>query len=210
MITLYHAPNSRSSRFLWLLEELGQPYTTKIVSIRRGEGPSDQDAAYRKIQPHGKVPAIDHDGTIVFESAAIALYLADAFPEAKVGPRIGDPTRGAFVTWLAYYCGVMEPAFVNKAHGFTTTNSATGWAPTEEILAYVTAQLRRGPYILGEAFSTADILYGSTFMLFKGSPLLPGDPAHDAYVERLASRPAFRRADEKDTALAAANPPANG
>ncbi len=203
MITLYHAPNSRSSRFLWLLEELGQPYETKLISIRRGDGTGRQDEAYRKIQPHAKVPAIDHDGTIVFESSAIALYLADAFPEAQLGPRIGDPRRGAFVTWLAYYTGVMEPAFVSKSLGFETTNSMTGWAPTEEILAHINAQLARGPYMLGEAFSTADILYGSTFMLFKGSPLLPANPLHDAYVERLLARPAFHRADEKDTALAA-------
>jgi glutathione S-transferase len=203
MITLYHAPNSRSSRFVWLLEELGQPYTTKIVSIRRREG-GETDPAYRQIQPHGKVPAIDHDGVIVFESPAIALYLADAFPDAKLGPRIGDPTRGAFVTWLAYYTGVMEPAFVTKSLGFTTTNSTTGWSPPEEILAYITRQLRRGPYLLGEAFSTADILYGSTFALFKGSPLMPQDPAIDAYVERVSARPAYRRAAELDAAAAAA------
>ncbi|MBC7975573.1 MAG: glutathione S-transferase, partial [Myxococcales bacterium] len=116
MITLYHAPNSRSSRFLWLLEELGQPYTTRIVSIRRGDDAGHPDPAYRKIQPHGKVPAIDHDGTIVFESSAIALYLADAFPEAKLGPPIGDPLRGAFVTWLAYYGGVMETDRASGRH----------------------------------------------------------------------------------------------
>lgn len=204
MLTLYHAPNSRSSRFVWLLEEIGQPYELELVSIQRGDGSGAQDAAYRKIQPHGKVPAIDHDGTIVFESAAIALYLADAFPEARLGPRIGDPARGAFVTWLAYYTGVIEPAFVCKALGFTTTNSTTGWAPTEEILAHVDAQLARGPYVLGDAFSTADILLGSTFALFRGSPLLPDSAVRTAYVDRLLARPALRRATEKDAALAAA------
>jgi glutathione S-transferase len=206
MITLYHAPNTRSSRFVWALEEIGQPYTTRLVSIRRHDGSSQQDPEYRKIQPHGKVPAIDHDGVIVFESSAIALYLADAFPEAGLGPRIAEPTRGAFVTWLAYYTGVMEPAFVTKALGFTTTNSTTGWAPPEEILAYIDAQLERGPYLLGDAFSTADILFGSTFALFKGSPLMAPSAVRDAYVERLVSRPAFRRATEHDAALVASAP----
>jgi glutathione S-transferase len=204
MITLYHAPNSRSARFVWLLEELGQPYTTKLVSIRRRDGSSDQDPDYRRIHPHGKVPAIDHDGVIVFESSAIALYLADAFPAANLGPKIGEPTRGPFLTWLAYYTGVMEPAFVTKALGFTTTNSTTGWAPTEEILAYISGQLQRGPYLLGEAFSTADILYGSTFALFKGSPLMPQDPVIAAYVERVSSRPAYQAAAAKDAAAVAA------
>jgi glutathione S-transferase len=97
----------------------------------------------------------------------------------------------------------MEPAFVTKALGFTTTNSTTGWAPTEEILAHVDAQLARGPYLLGDAFSSADVLFGSTFALFKGSPLMPASPVRDAYVERLVNRPAFLRASEKDAALAA-------
>ena len=203
MLTLYHAPNSRSSRFLWLLEEIGQPYTVQVVSIRRRDGSSQQDPAHRKVHPHGKVPALDHDGSIVFESAALALYLADAFPAARLGPKIGEPTRGAFVTWLAYYAGVMEPAFVTKALGFTTTNSTTGWAPTDEIIAHIDGQLARGPYLLGDAFSTADILFGSTFALFKGSPLMPDSAVRNAYIERLTSRPAFKRAADKDAALAA-------
>ena len=203
MLTLYHAPNSRSSRFVWLLEEIGAPYALKLVSIRRRDGSSQQDPAYRKIHPHGKVPALDHDGAIVFESSAIALYLADAFPDARLGPRIGEPTRGAFVTWLAYYTGVVEPAFVTKALGFPTTNSTTGWAPTEEILAHIDAQLARGPYLLGEAFSSADVLFGSTFALFKGSPLMPDSAARTAYVDRLVGRPAFLRATKKDAELQA-------
>ncbi|HEU0035044.1 MAG TPA: glutathione S-transferase family protein [Kofleriaceae bacterium] len=202
MITLYHAPNSRASRFVWLLEELGQPYELKQVSIRRREGNSEPDPAYRKIHPHGKVPAIVHDGTIVFESSAIALYLSDAFPEAKLGPKIGDRSRGLYLTLLAYYTGVLEPAFVTKTLGFAATNATTGWAPTDEILAYIGSLLAAGPYILGESFSAADILYGSTFALFKGSPLLPVDPTIAAYTERIESRPAYRRARDKELAAA--------
>lgn len=198
MITLYHAPTSRSSRFLWLLEEIGTAYQVKRVSIRRRDGSSEQEAAYRKIHPHGKVPAIEHDGVIVFESAAIALYLADEFADARLGPKIGDRTRGPFLTWLAYYTGVMEPAFVTKVMGFDTTNSTTGWASTEDILRYISGQLARTPYLLGETFSAADVLYGSTFALFKGSPMLPQDPVIEAYVARLSSRPAYQRAQAKD------------
>jgi len=196
MITIHHAPNSRSSRFVWMLEEIGQPYEISYVTLRGRDGTPDPE--YRKIHPHGKVPAISHDGVVVFESAAIALYLSDAFPDAKLGPRIGDAKRGPYLTWLAYYTGVLEPAFVGKALGFTTTNSTTGWAPTDEILAYVSGQLKRGPYLLGDAFSAADILFGSTFALFKGSPLLPADATISAYTERVIARPAFQRALAKD------------
>ncbi len=198
MITLYHAPKSRSSRFLWLLEEIGAPYEVKTVSIRRGDGSGEQDESYRKIHPHGKVPAIQHDGGVVFESGAIALYLGDAFPKAMLAPHVGDPQRGAYLTWLFYYAGVMEPAFVGKALGFTTTNSTTGWAPTEEIIAHIERNLTRGHYLLGARFTTADVLFGSTFALFQGSPLLPKSDVIAAYVERLKTRPAYLRALTKD------------
>ena len=202
MITLYHAPKSRSSRFVWLLEELGEPYELKPVLIRRAAGGQadqpEQGADYRRIHPHGKVPAIVHNGVPVFESAAIAVYLGDAFPRAGLGVPIGDPKRGPYLTWHAYYAGVMEPAFVGKALGFTTTNSTTGWAPTEEILAYVTASLGKGPFLLGEQFTTADILFGSTFALFQNSPLMPANDVIHAYIERIKKRPAYERAAKKD------------
>lgn len=198
MVTLYHAPASRSSRFIWLLEELGVPYKLKLVSIRRREGGQEEGAEYRRVHPHGKVPAIVHDGVTVFESAAMALYLTDAFPEAGLGVPIGDPRRGPYLTWLAYYTGVLEPAFVCKALGFTTTNSTTGWASTEEVLAHVTSALARGPYLLGEKISSADILFGSSFALFQNSPLMPPSDVLSSYVARLVDRPAFRRAADRD------------
>jgi glutathione S-transferase len=199
MITLYHAPASRSSRFVWLLEEIGEPYEVKLVPIGRRDGSGHPPLpSYRKIQPHGKVPAVVVDGAVVFESAAIALYLSDAFPRAKVGVPIGDPKRGSYLTWLAYYTGVMEPAFVGKALGFTTVNSTTGWASTTDVLSHVVEALSRGPYLLGEQFTTADVLFGSTFALFKGSPLMPANDVILAYVDRLVARPAYARAAAKD------------
>ena len=200
MITLYHAPKSRSSRFIWLLEELGVPYELKLASIRRGDGSGQAAGAdYRRVHPHGKVPAIVHDGAIVFESSAIALYLADAFPEAGLGVPVGHPKRGPYVTWLAYYAGVLEPAFVGKALGFATTNATTGWAPTEDILAYVTSVLAGGPYLMGEQLTTADVLFGSTFALFQGGRLMPPSDVIAAYVERLTRRPAYARAAARDS-----------
>jgi glutathione S-transferase len=199
MLTLFHAPATRSSRFLWLLEEIGEPYEVTLVPMRRRDGTGEPPPpAYRKIHPHGKVPAIIHDGALVFESAAIALYLSDAFPRAKVGVPIGDPKRGPYLTWLAYYTGVMEPAFVGKALGFTTVNSTTGWAATDDVLAHVLGTLSRGPYLLGEQFTTADVLFGSTFALFKGSPLIPQNDVLDAYIDRVTKRPAYARAAAKD------------
>jgi glutathione S-transferase len=197
MLTLYHAPQTRSSRFIWLLEEIGEPYNIEIVNIRRREATTVADP--KNPHPHGKVPALDHDGVLIYESAAICLYLSDAFPKADLGPRVGDKDRGPYLTWLAYYTGVVEPAFVGKALNFPEPNSTMGWAPVPAVMNVVNSALDRGPYLLGQKFSTADILYGSSFILFTGSPLLAMTPALTEYCERLKARPAWQRALAKDS-----------
>lgn len=195
MLTLYHAPKTRSSRFVWLLEEIGEPYKIELVNLRRrDEGERDP----KNPHPHGKVPALDHDGVLIYESAAICLYLTDAFPKANLGPRIGDRERGPYLTWLAYYTGVMEPAFVGKFMNFPEPNSTMGWAKVEDVMGVVNGALERGPYLLGEKFSAADILYGSSFILFMGSPLMPATPLLTQYCDRLKARPAWARALAKD------------
>jgi glutathione S-transferase len=196
MLTLFHAPRSRSSRFIWLLEELGEPYEIVSVDIRRGDGSGKVDAA--NPHPLGKAPALRHGDATVFESVAIALYLTDAFPAAGMGPKIGDPKRGAYLTALAYYAGVLEPAFMSKFMNVIPPRGSAGWVVAEEAMEWVNAQLEAGPYFLGDAFSAADVIYGSTFALFLGNPLLPETPTLRAYVDRLAARPAYQRAQAKD------------
>jgi glutathione S-transferase len=196
MLMLYHAPRSRSSRFIWLLEELGVPYEIKVVSIRRGDGSGERDP--KNPHPHGKVPAITHDGAVVFESCAVASYLTDAFPENGIGPVVGDTKRGAYLTWLAYYAGVLEPAFTSKFMKIDVPRGTAGWVGVDEAMAHVGATLAAGPFLLGERFSAADVLYGSTFALFLGSPMLPESSVLRAYVDRCTARPAYRRAAAKD------------
>ncbi|TAK99678.1 MAG: glutathione S-transferase family protein [Rhodospirillaceae bacterium] len=197
MITLFHSPRSRSSRIIWLLEELAAPYEIKQVNIRRGDGSGALDTA--DPHPHGKVPAIIHDGALIFESAAIAAYLTDAFPKNGIGPIVGDKTRGPYLTWLAYYAGVMEPAFMSKFMKLDPPRGSAGWVVMEEAMAYVAATLEAGPYLLGEKFSAADVLFGSTFALFLGQPFLPKTPVLEAYVKRCVERPAYIRATAKDS-----------
>ena len=198
MITLYHRSKTRSSRFIFLLEELGAPYQIKTVSVRSADGSSAADPA--NPHPHGKVPAISDDGVTVFESAAIALYLTDKFPKNGIGPLIGDPKRGPYLTWLAYYAGVMEPAFLSKFTNTPVPRPMAGWVDVEEAMAHVNAALAAGPYLLGETFSAADVLYGTTFAMFGQSPLMPKSAAVDAYVKRVIERPAYARAMAKDAA----------
>jgi glutathione S-transferase len=192
MITLYHRPNTRSARFIFLLEELEAPYTIRLVTIRSRDGTGERDPA--NPHPHGKVPAISDEGTVVFESPAIALYLTDRYPKNRIGPAVGEPERGAYLSWLAYYGGEFEPAVVCKFMNVQAPRGTAGWVPVEELMPVVIAQLSRGPYLLGERFSAADVLYATSFALFANSPLLPKSPVIDDYVKRVTARPAYARA----------------
>ena len=90
-VVLYHAPNTRSSGTMVLLEELGAPYELHVLDMKAGE---QRDPAYLAINPMGKVPAIRHGDALITEQVAIYIYLADLFPEAGLAPPIGDPLRG--------------------------------------------------------------------------------------------------------------------
>jgi glutathione S-transferase len=192
MITLYYRPKTRATRFIFLLEELEAPYQIQLVTIRSRDGSGAVDPT--NPHPHGKVPAISDDGTVVFESAAVALYLTDKFPRNRIGPLVEETGRGAYLSWLAYYTGVFEPAFLCKFMNYEVPRGTAGWVPLEEVLPVVIRQLSQGAYLLGERFSAADVLYGTSFALFAGSPLLPKSAAIDEYVKRVLARPAYARA----------------
>jgi glutathione S-transferase len=197
MITLYHHPRTRSSRFLFLLEELGCPYEIhRIANIRRPDGSGGVDP--ENPHPHGKSPALKDGDTVVFESAAIALYLTDKFTQNGIGPLVGDAKRGSYVSWLAYYAGVMEPAWMSAYMKWDIPRGTAGWVKTDEVMAFVGATLEQGPYILGEKFSAIDILMATTFKMFLGSPLLAPTPLLEGYVKRVTDRPAFARAQAKE------------
>jgi glutathione S-transferase len=197
VLTLFHRPKSRSSRFIFLLEELGVPYDIKLVTTRQRDGSGAADPA--NPHPHGKVPSIDDDGSIVFESPAIALYLTDKFPDRHVGPLIGEPERAAYLSWLCYYTGVLEPAVMSKFMNVEVPRGTAGWVPLEEAVSAIVQVLSQGHYMLGARFSALDVLYGTTFAMFAHSPLLPKSSVLDAYVQRIITRPAFTRSQARDS-----------
>jgi len=195
-LTLIHSPRSRSTGFIWLLEELGAPYDIRRVTIRRAGGEAGLDPA--NPHPHGKVPALLHDGVLIHEQAAIVLYLTDLFPEAGLGPRIGDAQRGPYLTWLAYYAGVVEPAFVSRFLNTDVPRGTAGWVKVEEVVAHLEATLKDRPFLLGDAFSGADVLYGGTFAMFGQSPIMPQSMVIADYAKRCVARPANARAQARD------------
>jgi len=196
MITLFHAPKSRSSRFIFLLEELGAPYEIKIVNIRRGDGSGALDDA--NPHPHGKVPVVRHGSETVFESPAIVAYLADAFPDAGLAPRPGEAGRGAYLTMLAYYGDVLEPAFVSKFLKVAVPRGTAGWVEVDEAMAFIDKTLTAHPYIAGDKFTGADILYATTFGMFAQNPMMPKLATIEAYVKRVLDRPAYARAQTRE------------
>ena len=133
MITLYHHPRTRSSRFIFLLEELGCPYEIhRIARLRHPDGSGGVDP--ENPHPHGKSPALKDGDTLVFESTAIALYLTDRFPQNGLGPVVGDAKRGAYVSWLAYYAGVMEPAWMSAYMKWEIPRGTAGWVATDAVM----------------------------------------------------------------------------
>lgn len=198
MLTLIHAPKSRSSTVMWLLEELGVPYETRIVNIRRGDGTGARDPA--NPHPHGKVPCLLHDGRRIFEIAAIVLYLTDLFPDRKLGPPPGDPKRGEYLSWLAYRPGVLEPALIMRRLNVKHVSGTMGWAEAGEVEEVLNATLSSRKYLLGDEFSAADISVGGTINFMLTFKLMSETPVLEEYTARITSRPAFKRAMEKDGA----------
>jgi len=197
MITLYHAPRSRSSRIIWLLEELAVPYEIELVPIVRGDGSGEPAPdSYRAISPLKKVPAIKIYNEVVYESAAICLYLTDSHSKKDIGPLPGHGNRAEYVRWLFFYAGAVEPAATARFQGWDK-DKPTGFGKFEDIEGAISAQLEKTPYICGDGFTAADILIGSGVQFFKGT-LFPQRKHYDDYLARLTSRPAYIRAQARD------------
>jgi len=204
MLKFYFAPWSRASSILWLIEELGVDHEIVEIDIRQ-EGGVPED--YRQIQPSKKVPAIEHDGIVVTERAAIAIYLADAFPQAGLAPAIGDPMRARYLTMMVYCDAVFDPAMAARAHGLTYESNDYSFGVFEDMVSYLDRMLTERPFAAGDRFTAADtqlasgIGYGIHVL-----KTLPEKPSFKAYLERVTQRPAKKRADEIDQRMAMASP----
>jgi glutathione S-transferase len=200
-VTLFHSPNSRSAGVRVLLEELEADYTLHVINFKKNE---QRDASYLAINPMGKVPAILHGDALVTEQSAVYTFLADLYADKGLAPALDDPLRGPFLRWMAFYGSSFEPALIDKAMKREPMDRVLNpYADYDTMLGTLTAQLRKGPYMLGERFTAVDVLWGTALGWTTMFKMVPALPEIMAYVARVTQRPAAVKAAALDAALAA-------
>jgi glutathione S-transferase len=202
MLTLFHAPQSRSTGIVTLIDEMGITdwVDTRIVDIHRMDGSGGHDGA--NPHPEGKVPALVHDGHLITERAAIILHLCTLFPETGLSPRNGTPEWGVFAAWLVWYQGVLEPVLIHDYAGLSHPVLSLTFRGHAEAARRIRAALERGPWLMGDHYTAADLLVHSPYAWFKDAT--PDDPLIRDWVARCVARPSAVKAVAGDARLQAA------
>ena len=193
-LVFYTNPMSRGRIVRWMLEEVGEPYRTEFVDYEAMKAPD-----YRAINIMGKVPAIRHGSTIVTECAAICAYLADAFPQAGLAPPLG--ARGAYYRWMFFAAGPVEAGVTNKALGFEAPPERSrmlGYGSMDDVLAGLELAISHNDYVAGDAFSAADVYFGSQVGWGLMFGTIEKRAAFQHYWDRICNRPAAIRARALD------------
>jgi glutathione S-transferase len=192
---LYHRPQTRSARVLWMLEECGADYEIEIVDV------TDQSSrkAYLAINPMGKVPALENDGVVITETAAICAWLADRFPDQRLAPPIGTKERAQYYRWLFFMAGALEPSVIQKALGWPTEHpGAVGWGDPDRVMSVLRKEIPAAGWLVGETFTAADLLIGGALSHMSQFGQAQLWPEAQAYADRCTDRPALLRARAKD------------
>ena len=199
-LIFYTNPMSRGQIVRWMLEEVGAPYEPRILDY----GTTMKDAAYRAINPMGKVPAIVHDGKVVTECAAICAYLAEAFPEAGLAPTAEE--RADYYRWMFFGAGPLEQAIINHAMKWESPEdkqAMLGYGSYELAVETLACWLADRDYVCGDRFTAADVYVGAQVDWGQAFGTLPPRPVFAAYAERLRARPAYQRGKAIDNELIA-------
>jgi glutathione S-transferase len=182
---LYFNPQSRAVVAKWVLDECGAKYDVVPIDLQKGE---QKSPGYLRVNPAGKLPALEDGEARVFENVAIALYLADKFPQARLAPAIGEPERGRYLSLMVYATSQLEPAMGDAMLG-VEPDRIRGWTSWETVKDVLERELGKGPYLFGDRFTAADIVVGSTLIWARAMGHPPGRPALEAYANHLQKRP---------------------
>lgn len=202
MLTFFHAPQTRSTVIAGLIEMLGAEdrIETRIVTIPRMDGSGGRDTA--NPHPEGKVPLLVHDGRLITERGAIIMHLCALFPEAGLAPAPGTPDWGVFATWMTWYQGVLEPTFICEAAGITHDWLTAAIRDHATAVARIRAALDKGPWLMGDNYSAADLLVHAPYVWFEA--MAPKDPVVRDWIDRCKAKGAHLKVMERDAALMAA------
>lgn len=205
MIKVYGFPHSRSTRVVWMLEELGQAYEFHKVDLMVGEG---RHADHLSRNPNGKVPVLDHDGFVLTESAAIMTYLGDQFPQQNLVPIAGSPDRARYNEWSYFVLTELEqPLWTIGKHTFVYPESKrvpeilsiTQWE-FNNALRVLDERLADHEYALNDQFGAIDILITQTLLWAKAFKVENDFPRLVEYRDRIGQRPALARTIERQQA----------
>jgi glutathione S-transferase len=196
-IVLYYHPYTRAANVVWMLEETGVPYELHPVDIMKGAHKAQELVA---LNPMGKLPILTDGDTVVTESAAIALYLADRYAYGRLAPRVDDPARATYLRWSLFAPSVIEPGTMAKQAGWAYKEAQAGWGSFDAMLRTMESVVANRSYVLGDDFSMADVIFGGTLRFMLAFEMIEARPSFAAYAERLAQRPALQRAEARNAA----------
>ncbi len=189
-LVLYSNPYSRAQIVHWMLAEVGEPFETVVLDFAT----SMKSPEYLAINPMGKVPAIQHNGKIITETAAICAYLADAFPEKGLAPALTE--RADYYRWLFFAAGPAEHAITNQKLGVNPTaqqQTFVGYGDYERVINMLEQAVLDKQFIAADHFTAADVYVGSQLRWGLQFKTIPSRPAFERYVAGLLERPALQQ-----------------
>ncbi|WP_137158048.1 glutathione S-transferase family protein [Rhizobium sp. FKL33] len=198
-ITLFYSPQTRATGARALLEELKVPYHLHVLNMKVGE---QRQPTYLAVNPLGKVPAVRVGNALVTEQGAVYLYLADMFPEAGLAPGLADPDRGAYLRWLFIYGNCFEPAVIDRyLRREPASLNDTPYASYPSLIDMLEEALKAGPYLLGDRFTAADLLWGGALRWTTMFGLVEARPAFQAYIGRINDRASIQKVLAEDARM---------
>ena len=199
---LYGYRNGRTFRALWALEEVSAQYEYIEVDLMRGEA---REPWFLEMNPAGKVPVLDDGGTIITESAAICMHLAEKYPQSRLMPQAGTVERTQCYKWISYVVTELDaPLWTIAKHRFALPRErrvpavieTASWEFRMAVKILATG-LGDRPYLVGDCLTVADIIAGHTLSWAKSARLALGSDQLDCYLDSLLARDAAIRARER-------------
>ena len=198
MIRLHHCHQTRSMRSLWLLHELGARFDVIVHPFDKSLRALD----YLALNPAGRVPALEIDGRVIWESGAITEYLCERFPEKGLGLAPGDPERADWLIWVHFAETISQHTAALTQQHIALYDDAMR-SPTvmrieakrlEKCYGALDRRLTGRAHLLDTGFSAADIGVAQALYMARRFARVEPFAALEAWYARVTDRPAFRKA----------------